>query len=94
MAHPLYSGKLPILAKPLRERLGNSDLVFLVGTEVFLFSYPADVRPLPESCRVVHLDLNAWEMGKNFGLDAALYGDPKTTLPALDGSGGARTDGG
>ena len=83
MAHPLYAGKLPILAKPLRERLAESDLVFLVGTEVFLFSYPADVRPLPESCRVVHLDLNAWEMGKNFGLDAALYGDPKTTLPLL-----------
>ena len=83
MAHPLYAGKLPILAGPLRERLAESDLVFLVGTEVFLFSYPADVRPLPESCRVVHLDLNAWEMGKNFGLDAALYGDPKTTLPVL-----------
>lgn len=83
MAHPLYSGKLPILAGPLRERLSDSDLVFLIGTEVFLFSYPADVRPLPESCRVVHLDLNAWEMGKNFGLDAALYGDPKTTLPLL-----------
>ncbi len=83
MAHPLYGGKLPILARPLRERLSESDLVFLVGTEVFLFSYPADVRPLPESCRVVHLDLNAWEMGKNFGLDASLYGDPKTTLPVL-----------
>ncbi|MYA95129.1 MAG: thiamine pyrophosphate-binding protein [Nitrospinae bacterium] len=83
MAHPLYAGKLPILAGPLRERLAESDLVFLVGTEVFLFSYPADVRPLPESCRVVHLDLNTWEMGKNFGLDAALYGDPKTTLPVL-----------
>ena len=83
MAHPLYAGKLPILAGPLRERLSESDLVFLVGTEVFLFSYPADVRPLPESCRVVHLDLSAWEMGKNFGLDTALYGDPKTTLPVL-----------
>ena len=83
MAHPLYAGKLPILARPMRERLSESDLVFLIGTEVFLFSYPADVRPLPESCRVVHLDLNAWEMGKNFGLDAALYGDPKTTLPVL-----------
>ena len=83
MAHPLYAGKLPILAGPLRERLAEHDLVFLIGTEVFLFSYPADVRPLPESCRVVHLDLNTWEMGKNFGLDAALYGDPKTTLPVL-----------
>ena len=81
--HPLYAGKLPILARPLRERLAESDLVFLIGTEVFLFSYPADVRPLPESCRVVHLDLNTWEMGKNFGLDASLYGDPKTTLPVL-----------
>ena len=83
VAHPLYAGKLPILAGPLRERLAESDLVFLIGTEVFLFSYPADVRPLPEGCRALHLDLNAWEMGKNFGLDAALYGDPKTTLPLL-----------
>ena len=83
LAHPLYAGKLPNLARPLRERLAESDLVFLIGTEVFLFSYPPDVRPLPESCRVVHLDLNTWEMGKNFGLDASLYGDPKTTLPVL-----------
>ncbi len=83
LGHSLYCGKLPILAAPLRERLADADVVFLIGTEAFSFSYPADVRPLPEGCAVVHLDLNAWEMGKNFGLDVSLYGDPKTTLLAL-----------
>ena len=81
--HPLYMGKLPVLAKPHRARLKEADLLFLVGTEAFIFSYPPEVRPMPEHAKLVHLDLNAWEMGKNFPLDVAMFGDPRSTLPDL-----------
>ncbi len=83
MDHPLYAGELPRLAKPVRKRLEEADVVFLAGTEAFILSFPPDAVSMPEHVRVVQLDLNPWEIGKNFPAEAALFGDPKTTLPLL-----------
>ncbi len=81
--HPLYAGRLSVLANRLRSQIEDADVLFLVGTEAFIFSYPPTVRPIPESTKVIHLDLNTWEIGKNFSLDVSLYGNPKWTLPIL-----------
>ena len=83
MDHSLYAGRLPIVPRPFRERLAGSDLVFLVGTEAFLFSSWQDFRPLPEDTKVIHLDLDPWEIGKNFSVDVSLFGDPRETLGLL-----------
>ncbi|MEK6709320.1 MAG: thiamine pyrophosphate-dependent enzyme, partial [Nitrospinota bacterium] len=81
--HPLYSGELLRVAKPLRAMLEGFDLLFFIGMEAFILSFPPDVHILPEGARTMHLDLNAWEIGKNFPADPALFGDPKATLPLL-----------
>jgi benzoylformate decarboxylase len=44
---------------------------------------PDDVDSMPEGMRVVHLDTNPWELGKNYPADVAILGEPKTTLPEL-----------
>jgi benzoylformate decarboxylase len=31
----------------------------------------------------VHLDVNPWELGKNYPAEVAIFGDPKATLPEL-----------
>ena len=82
--HPLYSGELVRVAKHLRAQLDGFDLLFFIGTEAFILSFPPDVPILPEGARTMHLDLNAWEIGKNYPADPALLGDPKATLPLLD----------
>ena len=81
--HPLYAGKLPNLANQFRSQTGDTDLLFLAGTEAFMFSYPPTVRPVPESAKLIHLDQITWEIGKNFSIDVSLYGNPKLTLPLL-----------
>ncbi len=96
--HPLYAGELVRVARPLRAQLEGMDLLFLVGTEAFILSFPPDVRPVPDGMRTIHLDLNPWEIGKNFPAEVALLGDPKMTLiglireleVALDGAARAR----
>ena len=37
----------------------------------------------PPGLTVVHLDVNAWELGKNYPAEVAILGDPKATLPEL-----------
>jgi len=69
---------------PRQAQLEGFDLLFFIGTEAFILSFPPDVPILPEGARTMHLDLNAWEIGKNYPADPALLGDPKATLPLLD----------
>jgi benzoylformate decarboxylase len=63
--------------------LSPHDLLLSVGADMFTLSLPPDIEPLPEGIRVIHMDTNPWELAKNFPADAALFGDPLPTLPAL-----------
>src|SRR5207247_1673962 len=46
-------------------------------------SLPDDVDPMPPGITIVHLDVNPWELGKNYPAAVAIQGDPKATLPEL-----------
>lgn len=83
LGHPLYSGELVRVAKHLRAQLEGFDLLFFIGTEAFILSFPPDVPIIPAGTRTMHLDLNAWEIGKNYPADPALLGDPGATLALL-----------
>src|SRR5262249_39311000 len=43
----------------------------------------SDIEPMPPGMRLIHLDTDPWELGKNFPAEAAILGDPKATLPEL-----------
>lgn len=81
--HPLYAGALPRLAEVLRPILMRHDLLFSVGGDLFTLSLPPDVEPMPPGLTVVHLDVDPWELGKNYPARVAIQGDPKATLPEL-----------
>jgi benzoylformate decarboxylase len=92
-SHPLYRGSLPRLPETLRGMLSQHDLLLSVGADLFTLSLPADVEALPEGMKVVHLDTDPWELGKNFPETVAILGDPKATLPELTAAlRGAYTD--
>lgn len=81
--HPLYAGAMPRLGPPIRALLMRHDLLFSVGGDLFTLSLPDDVDPMPPGLTVVHLDVNPWELGKNYPAAVAILGDPKATLPEI-----------
>jgi benzoylformate decarboxylase len=81
--HPLYAGPLPRLAPQIRAVLMRHDLLLSVGGDLFTLSLPSDVDPMPHELDVVHLDLDPWELGKNYPAAVAMQCDAKETLPDL-----------
>ncbi|HXJ78202.1 MAG TPA: thiamine pyrophosphate-binding protein [Candidatus Methylomirabilis sp.] len=81
--HPLYQGPFPRLGPPIRSILLQHDLLFSVGADLFTLSLPSDVDPMPEGLPVIHLDVDPWEIGKNYPATVGIFGDPKATLPDL-----------
>src|SRR5262245_21804283 len=81
--HPLYQGAFPRLGPPIRALLMQHDLIFSVGGDLFTLSLPSDVEPMPEGLPLIHLDVDPWEIGKNYPAKVAITGDPKATLPDL-----------
>jgi benzoylformate decarboxylase len=81
--HPLFAGPMPRLGPDIYAVLMRHDLVFSVGGDLFTLSLPSDVEPMPPGMAVVHLDVDPWELGKNYPAEVAILGDPKATLPEL-----------
>lgn len=81
--HPLYQGPFPRLGPPIRSLLMQHDLLFSVGGDLFTLSLPSDVEPMPEGLPVIQLDVDPWELGKNYPAAVAIHGDAKATLPDL-----------
>ena len=82
-SHPLYRGSFARLPAVIRGILQQHDLLVSVGGDLFTLSLPGEVDSLPDGMRVVHLDTDPWELGKNYPAQPAILGDPKVTLPEL-----------
>jgi thiamine pyrophosphate-dependent acetolactate synthase large subunit-like protein len=82
--HPLFAGQLGhMFGQHSREIVEQADSVLIVGTYVFPEVYPTLGGAFARAARIVHVDLDAYEIGKNFGVDIGLVSDPKLTLLAL-----------
>jgi benzoylformate decarboxylase len=81
--HPLYQGILVRSQPAVRAILEQADLMFAVGAEVFPFSLPSEVEPVPPSLIIVHMHSDPWEVGKNYPARVGIIGDLKASLPEL-----------
>src|SRR5262249_32990215 len=66
-----------------REPSDAKDVSFWVGADLSTWSLPSKIEPMPPGMRLIHLDTDPWEIGKNFPAEVAILGDPKATLPEL-----------
>ncbi|MCM1967703.1 thiamine pyrophosphate-binding protein [Streptomyces sp. NPDC002812] len=85
-SHPLRRGQTGHMFGPhSKELIGNADGVLIVGTYVFPEVFPELESPFRAGARVVHIDLNAYEIAKNHPVDLGLAADPRQALRALAG---------
>jgi benzoylformate decarboxylase len=83
--HPLYAQGLPLWSPELRERLAEFDAVLVAGMDLFRqYVYHEPSRAMPEHIRIVHLDEDPRQLGKNYPLAVALWGGTKSGLTDLD----------
>jgi benzoylformate decarboxylase len=82
-SHPLFQGEMPRLAPAIRTFLDHHDLLFSVGSNLFMLALPSEIDPMPPGLRVIQLDPDPWEIGKNYPAKVGIFGDPKATLPDL-----------
>ena len=81
--HPLFAGTVPRMTPALRAATRDHDLVISIGADLLTQSQATGVEALEPGKKLVHLDDNPWEIGKNFAATAAIQGCPKATLPEL-----------
>ncbi|MEV7615962.1 thiamine pyrophosphate-binding protein [Streptomyces sp. NPDC089799] len=83
-SHPLRRGQTGHMFGPhSKELVGDADAVLIVGTYVFPEVFPELVSPFREDARIVHVDLNAYEIAKNHPVDLGLVADPRSALREL-----------
>ncbi len=82
--HPLYRGQTGHMfgaaSKPI---LARGDGVLVVGTYIAPEVFPALGEVFSPDAKVVHFDLNAYEIAKNHRVDIGVVSDPKLSLAAL-----------
>ncbi|MEV8534059.1 thiamine pyrophosphate-binding protein [Streptomyces sp. NPDC051211] len=85
-SHPLRRGQTGHMFGPHSKALvQDADAVLIVGTYVFPEVFPELASPFRDGARIVHIDLNAYEIAKNHPVDLGLAADPKQALRALAG---------
>ena len=83
-SHPLYRGQLGHMFGSHSQAItARADVVLICGTYVFSEVFPALSQVFAPQATVIHLDLDAYEIAKNFPVDLGLVCDPKTTLASL-----------
>ena len=82
--HPLYKGLLGhMFGEDSRHITLQADAILIVGTYVFPEVFPALSGVFAENAQIIHIDLDTYEIAKNFPVNIGLLGDPKTTLAKL-----------
>lgn len=82
--HRLYAGQTGHMFGSTTARIvRDADAVLIVGTYVFPEVFPDLRSPFRDDARVVHIDLDTYEIAKNFPVDLGIAADPALALDAL-----------
>jgi benzoylformate decarboxylase len=83
--HPLNGQGLPLWSPDVRKRLEEYDALLVVGMDLLRqYIYHEPARPIPEHIRLVQMDEDPWQLGKNYPLEVGVLGDTATALAELN----------
>jgi benzoylformate decarboxylase len=89
VSHPQYLGDFDASAASAEQVLKGVDVLVAVGCSVFAESFFNPRLPTLAGTKIVHIDDDPWEIGKNYPTDCGLQGDIKATLTELNAALGA-----
>jgi benzoylformate decarboxylase len=82
--HPLFSGLLGhMFGEHSKALTSKADAILICGTYVFPDVFPALDGVFASAKHIAHIDLNAYEIAKNFPVDLGIVADPKRSLAAI-----------
>ena len=82
--HPLNAQGLPLWSPEVRERLAEFDVLLVTGMDLLRqYVYHEPARAIPEHIRLVHLDEDPWQLGKNYPVEVGVIGHTKLSLGEL-----------
>jgi benzoylformate decarboxylase len=83
-SHPLFGGYLGHMFGTDSKRVtAAADVVLVCGTTVLPEVFPATEGVFTDTCRLIHFDINTYEIGKNFPTEISALADPKAALGML-----------
>ena len=82
--HPQYLGDLDPTSPPAKSVFKEMDVLIGVGCSLFAQGFFNPEPTLPPKVRIVQIDENPWEIGKNFPVDCGIQGDIKSALAELN----------
>lgn len=81
---PLAASSLPFInSNAFRDVLAQHDALLTVGIPMFRIVFPDPGGIVPQHMRVVQIDLDSWELGKNVPGALAIKADPRAALRGL-----------
>ncbi|GAA3753140.1 thiamine pyrophosphate-binding protein [Salinactinospora qingdaonensis] len=82
--HPLYRGQTGHMFGAVSSGIvSESDAVLIVGSYVFPEVFPELGNPFRDDAKIVHVDLDSYEIAKNLPVDLGIVADPHLTLTAI-----------
>lgn len=83
--HPLYGQQIPLWAPDIRKLLAEHDAVLVTGMDLLrMYVHHDPPQAVPPTCKLVQLDENPWQIGKNYPVEVGLIGDVQSGLLELD----------
>ncbi len=83
-SHPLYCGLTGhMFGEQSARHVRDADVVIICGTYVFPEVFPSLTSPFKPDARLIHIDLDPFEIAKNHPITVGLVSDPKLTLKLL-----------
>jgi benzoylformate decarboxylase len=81
--HPHFRDRMANDQAAMRERIGDSDAVLMVGGEFFEETWFADAQPFSDGAKLMQIDPGPANLGRNYRVDVGLLADPKLALQRL-----------
>jgi benzoylformate decarboxylase len=85
--HPLFMGTLQFMNADAPEAAGRlldrHDVLLAIGTPLFRFIFPRPGSVVPDRLKVIQIDIDGWELGKNVPGALGIKADSRAAVQAL-----------